>query len=93
MKRSLIPIIGKGLSYTFGTGTESDLSTIDSSVSGLAENQEEIDSNIQAISRTVWQGNSYVEHVQLQLNMLSLGHLSPSIITPKKFQGFVIRNR
>ena len=28
MKMSLIPIIGKGLSYLFGTATESDLNTI-----------------------------------------------------------------
>ena len=28
MKRSLIPIIGKGLNYLFGTATESDLNTI-----------------------------------------------------------------
>ena len=28
MKRSLIPIIGKGLSYLFGTATESDFNTI-----------------------------------------------------------------
>ena len=36
----------------------------------------QLDSIIQAIRRTVWQVNSYVKHVQLQLNMLSLGHLS-----------------
>ena len=33
IKRSLIPIIGKGLNYLFGTATESDLSTICSSIS------------------------------------------------------------
>ena len=53
----------------------------------------QLDSIIQAIRRTVWQANFYVEHVQLQLNMLSLGHLSPLVITPKKFEGFTIRNR
>ena len=41
-----------------------------------------LDSIMQAI-RTVWQANSYVEHIQLQLNMLSLVHLSPSVITPR----------
>ena len=35
VKTSLIPIIGKGLSYLFGTATESDLNTIHSSVSRL----------------------------------------------------------
>ena len=42
MIRSLIPIIGNGLSYLFGTVAESDLNTICSSVSRLAESQEEI---------------------------------------------------
>ena len=46
----------------------------------------QLDSIIQAISRTFCKSNSYVEHVQLQLNMLSLGHLSPSVITPRKFK-------
>ena len=53
----------------------------------------EFDSIIQAIRRTVWQANSYVEDLQLQWNMLSPGHLYPSIITPRKFVGFAIRNR
>ena len=39
MKRSLIPILGKGLNYLFGTATGSDLSTICSSVSRLAKSQ------------------------------------------------------
>ena len=37
MKRSLTPIIGKGLSYLFGTTTESVLNTICSGVSRLAK--------------------------------------------------------
>ena len=41
-KRSLIPIIGNGLNYLFGTATESDFNTICSSVSRLAKYQEEI---------------------------------------------------
>ena len=56
MKRSLIPIIGKGLSYLFGIATESDLNTICSSVSRLAKSQEEIahvvDENISVINIT-----------------------------------------
>ena len=42
MKRSLIPIIGKGLGYLFATATESDLNTVCSSVSRLVMHQEEI---------------------------------------------------
>ena len=56
MKRSLIPIIGKGLNYLFGTATESDLKTTHSSVSRLAKSQEEIahvvDENISIINTT-----------------------------------------
>ena len=38
----------------------------------------------------VGQANSYVEHVQLQLNMLSLGHLSCSVITPRTLKGLLL---
>ena len=31
-----------------------------------------------------------MEHVQLQLNMLSMEHLSPSVITPKSFKGLLL---
>ena len=57
MKRSPIPIIGKSLSYLFGTGTESDLNTICSSFSRLAKSQEEVahvvDENIFVINITI----------------------------------------
>ena len=43
----------------------------------------QLDSVIQAVRRTIWQAGSYPDHIQLQLNMLSLGHLSPSVITPR----------
>ena len=43
MKRLLIPKIGKGLSYLFGTATESDLNAVHSSVSRLTKSQQEID--------------------------------------------------
>ena len=49
-----------------------------------------LDSIIQVIRRTVWKAKSYVEHVQLQLNMLSLGHLSPSVITPISLKGLLL---
>ena len=42
MKRTLIPIICKGLSYLFETATEPDLNTICSSASRLAKSQDEI---------------------------------------------------
>ena len=41
----------------------------------------QLESITQVIRRTVWQTNLHLEHVQLQLNMLSLGHFSPSVIT------------
>ena len=43
----------------------------------------ELDSVIQAVKRTIWQAGSYLDHILLQLNMLSLGHLSSSVITPR----------
>ena len=56
MKRSLILIIGKGLTYLFGTATEADLNTIHSSVSRLAKSQEEtahiVDENVSVINIT-----------------------------------------
>ena len=56
MKKLLIPIIGKGLSYLFGTATESDLNTIHSSVHRKAKSQEELahvlDENISVINIT-----------------------------------------
>ena len=53
VQRSLIPIIGKGFNFLFGTATESDLKTI---CNRLAKNQEEmahvIDENISVINVT-----------------------------------------
>ena len=54
IKRSLIPTIGKGLNYLFGTATESELNTISSSIVRLIKSQEEIahvvDENISVIN-------------------------------------------
>ena len=50
----------------------------------------QLDSIIQAIRRTVWQVNSYVKHVQLQFNMLSLGHLPLSVISPRSLKGLLL---
>ena len=56
IQRSLIPIIGKGLSFLFGTATESDLKVIHNNINKLAKNQEEmahvIDENISVINIT-----------------------------------------
>ena len=56
VKRSLIPIIGKGPNFLFGTATESDLKTIPNNVKRLAKNQEKmahiIDENISVINVT-----------------------------------------
>ena len=43
----------------------------------------QLDSVIQAVRRTIWQAGKYLDHIQLQLNMLPLGHLSLSVITPR----------
>ena len=45
----------------------------------------QLDYVIQAI-RTIWRAGTYMEHIQLQLNMLSLGHLSPAVITPRSLK-------
>ena len=54
VQRSLIPIIGKGLNFLFGTATESDLKTICNNENRLAKNQEErahiINENISVIN-------------------------------------------
>ena len=138
IQRSLIPTIGKDLSFLFGTATEANLKVIHNNINTLAKIQEEmahvidenisvmniarvkmsqnrqtinkiigsltvldtklgnitqalerevfqvgqfvqlylqLDSVIQAVRRTIWQASSYLDHIQLQLNMLSLGHL------------------
>jgi len=41
-KRSLIPIVGKALSFLFGTLSESDIETIQKNINTLAENQKHI---------------------------------------------------
>ena len=56
MTRLQIPKVGRGLSYLFGTSTEADLTILHSSVSRLANSQEEIthvvDKNILVINIT-----------------------------------------
>ena len=50
----------------------------------------QLDSVIKAIRRTVFQANSCIDYVHLQLNMLSLGHLSPSVIIPRHLKGLLL---
>ena len=51
----------------------------------------QLDSVIQAVRRTIWQAGSYLDHIQLQLNMLSLGHLSPSVINPRGLKSYLLK--
>lgn len=141
-KRSLIPIVGKALSYLFGTLTSDDISSIVNNVKSLARNQKNIAhvlseslsivgvsqkrilENRKTINKVISSlfdlrtesrnisrelqdlhryvdiyakmdrmmgearelvliAENYMQHIELQLNMLSLGHLSPSLISPK----------
>ena len=50
----------------------------------------ELDAIIQALRKTVSQDNSYMEHVWLQLSMLSLGNLSLSIIIPRRLKDLIL---
>ncbi|CAC5360921.1 unnamed protein product [Mytilus coruscus] len=140
-KRSLLPIIGKALSFLFGTVSDSDLSKIRRNIKTLAQNQDAIchilqvgltilnttqthvSENRHKVSELIESvqdlGNrlktfasdlkkqievmqaylhmdmivieikdlmniagDYLNNLQLQLNMLSLGHMSPILITP-----------
>ena len=45
---------------------------------------------IKTARHTIWQAKFYMEHIQLQLNMLSLGHLSPSVITPSSLKALLV---
>ena len=50
----------------------------------------QLNSIIKAIGRAVWQANSYVECVQLQLNLLSMGLHSLSFITQRHLKGLLL---
>ncbi|CAC5410708.1 unnamed protein product [Mytilus coruscus] len=144
-KRSLFPIIGKALSFLFGTVSDSDLSKIRRNIKTLAQNQDAIrhivqdgltilnttqthvsenrhkvneliesvqdlgnklktfatdlekqievmgsylqaylhmDMIIGEIKDLMNIAGDYLNHLQLQLNMLSLGHMASSLISP-----------
>ena len=48
----------------------------------------QLDLIIEEAKRTVNNSQTYMEHLLLQLNMLSLGHLSPSVITAQSLKGY-----
>ena len=50
----------------------------------------QLDSVIQAVRRTIWWAGTYMKHIQLQLNMLSFGHLSSAVITPTGLKKLLI---
>jgi uncharacterized coiled-coil protein SlyX len=49
-----------------------------------------INSIIEGLSRLVTEARFYIEHLQMQLNMLTLGHLSPSVISTKNLRSLLI---
>ena len=148
-KRTLVPLVGKGLSFLFGTATKSDVRVMRKGLEVLSTNQEslihviqdslsiinitriELTENRHAINNlslivgeldkkftNITQGLKmdllilngvvqtysrislmileikesldkallYLETIKLQLNQLALGHLSPSVISPKQLQ-------
>ena len=50
----------------------------------------QLDASIQTLRYLIWQANSNMEHTQLQVNRLSSGYLTPSIITPKSLKALPI---
>ena len=49
-----------------------------------------LDALVEEIKQSLQKALIYVEHLQLQLNMLSIGKLSPSIITPLKLHDLLL---
>jgi len=45
---------------------------------------------IEGLSPLVTEARFYIEHLQMQLNMLTLGHLSPNVISPKNLRSLLI---
>ena len=151
-KRSLLPIVGKALSFLFGTVSEDDLHSIKSNINQLSANQRKIShvveesltllndtrehviENRQAINNVIsavaslqtqmqnvtqmiqndimdlrisstayFQINNfiaelkrlataakyYMDDLHFKFNMLSLGHLSPSLVAPKRLQNIL----
>lgn len=49
-----------------------------------------MNSIIEGLSRLVTEARFYIEHLQMQLNKLTLGHLSPSVISTKNLRSLLI---
>ena len=151
-KRALLPIVGKALSFLFGTLSESDIESIKNNINTLAKNQKHIthvlkeslsvikvsqgqikqnrrsinqlinsfgelrnfsivlsenvqhldyfvrlyadfDRSLSDIHEMIGIARDYLQHLKLQLNMLSLGHLSPSVIPPGEFRRLLLNVR
>lgn len=148
-RRALIPIVGKALSFLFGTVSESDIKAIRNNVLTLAENQKKIthvlneslsiitisqshisqnrkkinqlivnigelknisrilsseigdldyffrvyaqfDRTLSSVHELMYLTSDYLQSLKLQLNMLSLGHLSPAVISPSNFRKLLL---
>ena len=152
-KRSLIPIVGKALSFLFGTVSEDDLNTIRRNIYNLASNQRKlnhvikdsltlinntrsfaqenrhaineifeslstlsiqfqnyssfmersfndllsfttsyakIDLFLLELRQQLLDASLYIERLHIKFNMLSLGHLSPSLISPSQLQQLLL---
>ena len=48
----------------------------------------QLDLIIEEAKRTVNNAQMYIKHLQLQMNMPSLGHLSPSVINAQILKGY-----
>ena len=148
-KRAVLPIVGKVLSFLFGTLSSEDLDSIRRNVNVLAQNKQKIthvlqeslsilnvsrievaenrksvnellnafaelhadfsnvtivfnerifnldrhvamNSIIEGLSRLFTEARFYIEHLQMQLNKLTVGHLSPSVISTKNLRSLLI---
>ena len=95
VQRSLIPIIGKGLNFLFGTATESNLKTIHNNVDRLAKNQEEmayvIDENISVINVTRVEMSENRQAINKVISSLSLLDSKIGNITQALVMGSFLR--
>ena len=152
-RRSVLPVVGKIMSFLFGTISESDLEDIRRALNELSKNQLDIvhmleeqmsilnvsraqiaenrmalldlvkcvnlfdlrlaelteaiqkrfekvetfinvyaqmDLIISGIKDAILRANFYLENLRMELNMLSLNHLSPSLITPKNLKQLLL---
>ena len=53
----------------------------------------QLDLIFKQLTHLIAKAQSDLIYIQLQLNMLSLGHLSPSLVTPSKITRYLITNK